>query len=231
MNLSPRWLALPGLLLLVGADGVAEFRFFIPSDIDIQEQAPAEAAAFTKAADGPGGDFGVKIEIELSRGGAPFTRVPLSTPICNGDFLAFRFTPSEPGFVHVVNHGSSGGWSRIYPSQDWEPNAFGPEQPVRLPTHDGSGFPVSGPPGGEHVMIFFSPGPFSADLQQLEDRVLGREEGAIAVADAVTGGGTRAIQVTYLRALGTAQVAHVVGQGEQTVAFTLDHRATCDGQG
>jgi hypothetical protein len=214
---------------LLAADGAAQFRFFIPSDIPIQEEEPAAPEAFAKAAAAPESeDFGVKIELELSRGGSAFQVVPLGTPICNGDFVAFRFTPSGAGFASIVNHGTSGSWSRIWPARDYEDPSFGPDEPVRLPGQAGSGFPVSGPPGGEHIMIFFSPGPFSSELQQLQDRLLSSEEaGPGGVAQNITGGGTRALEITHLRDLGSAQAAHVVGQGEQTVAFTLDHREGC----
>ncbi len=213
---------------LLAANGTSQFRFVIPSDIPIQEEKPAAPEAFAQASSRQSEDFGVKIEFELSRGGSAFQVVPLGTPICNGDFVAFRFTPSGAGFASIVNHGTSGSWSRIWPARDYEDPSFGPDKPVRLPAQAGSGFPVSGPAGGEHVMIFFSPGPFSSELQQLQDRLLGSEEAGAGGVDAhITGGGTRALQITHLRDLGSSQAAHVVGQGEQTVAFTLDHRERC----
>ena len=214
-------------LALVGAEATSQFRFFIPSDVPIREEAPAAEEAFTQAASGQSGDFGVKIELEVSRGGSAFRSVPLGTPICNGDSVAFRFTPSALGYAAVVNHGTSGRWSTIWPARDWEDPSFGPQRPARIPAAEGAGFPLSGPAGDEFVMIFFSPGPFSAELKKLQDRVLGTEEPAAAVADATTGGGTRAVQVTLMRDLGSAQAAYAVGQGEQTVAFALDHRLEC----
>ena len=211
----------------VAGDSTAQFRFFIPSDVPIQEESSSSQEAYTKAAEGTSGDFGVKIELLVSRDGGAFQAVPLATPVCNGDHVAFRFTPSAAGYATVVNHGTSGRWSRIWPARAGADPSFGPQQPVRLPAAAGAGFPLSGPPGDEYIMIFFSPGPFSGELEKLQDRVLALEEPSAAVADAITGGGTRAVQVTLMRDLGTAEAAYAVGQGEQTVAFALDHQASC----
>lgn len=211
---------------LAAAGDEAAFRFFVPSDVTVREESPAPQEAFAQASSQ--GDFGVKIELELIRSGVSYGVVPLSTPICNGDFIAFRFTPSAAGYATVVNHGTSGAWSRIWPAQKGEDSSFGPQQAARLPGQESPGFPVSGPPGGDHVMIFFSPTPFSAELKKLQDRLVRQEEAAAgAVARAETGGGTRAVQITHLSDLGVASAVYVVGQGEQTVAFTLDHRASC----
>ena len=191
--------------VLLAADAGSQFRFFIPSDVEIREEQPSSEVAFTQASQQQDGDFGVRIELELSREGAAFRAVPLATPICNGDSVAFRFTPSAGGFAPVVNHGPSGAWTRLWPARPGEDASFGPNKPVRLPDQPGAGFPVSGPPGGEHVMVFFSPGPFSSEMRKLQDRLMSSEEaGAGGVAQSVTGGGTRAIPVTYLRDLGSA---------------------------
>lgn len=210
-----------------GAESAPAFRFFIPSDVAVEEKPPATEAAFTQATTGEGGAYGVRIELELSRAGAPFRTVPLGTPLCNGDFVAFRFTPTAPGWATVVNHGTSGRWSTLWPASPTDDARITPARPVRIPDLPGSGFPVSGPAGAEYVMVFLSPTPFSAELKKLQDRVLAWEEPPQAMAEAVTGGGLRA--VTLLRDLGQAQAVYAVGQGEQTVAFTLDHRATCGG--
>jgi hypothetical protein len=218
-------LLLLAALPLLAAGGAATFRMLIPQDVPVKEAASTPEAAYAAA---PGsGAFGVKIELEVSRAGSAFRAVPLSTPVCNGDFVAFRFTPSAGGFATVVNHGTSGKWSTIWPAREWEDPSFGPKRPVRLPSDEGAGFPLSGPAGEEYVMIFFSPTPFSAELKKLHERLIGLEEPPQAVAAAQTGGGTRAVQVTLLRDLGAARAAYAVGQGEQTVAFALDHREVC----
>lgn len=222
----PRLLILIALTLLA-AEGAAALRGLVPQDVPIREEKSAPEAAFTEAASGRSGAFGVKIELEVSRAGSPFRAVPLGTPVCNGDHVAFRFTPSAAGFATVVNHGTSGAWSTIWPARDWEDPSFGPRRPARLPAQEGAGFPLSGPAGEEYVMIFFSPSPFSAELKKLHERMIGVEEPAVAVASAQTGGGTRAVQVTLMRDLGTAQAVYAVGQGEQTVAFELNHAKTC----
>jgi len=208
--------------------GTGGLRGFFPSDAPVQEAAPATEASFKSA--GEKGDFGVRIEMEVSRGGQPFRTVPLSTPICNGDHVALHFTPSSAGYIHILNHGSSGTWNLIYPAPDraWEDYAFAPDQPARFPALEGWGFPVEGKAAPEAMAVFLSGQPFSAELQAFEDRLSGKE-GAGALASAVTGGGTRQVQVTVMRELGTAQAALVVGRGEQVIAFELDHRETCGG--
>ena len=214
-------------IILVAAAAPAQFRFFIPSDIPIQEEEPAAEAAFTQAVSGQSGDFGVKIELEVSREGAPFRVVALGTPICNGDHVAFRFTPSAQGYAAVVNHGTSGTWSRIWPARDWEDPSFGPQRPVRIPAQEGAGFPLSGPAGDEYVMIFFSPGPFSEELKTLQEQVMGWGGPSATTPTTPAQADTRATTVTLMRDLGTSQMAYAVGQGEQTVAFALNHQETC----
>jgi len=205
--------------LLMAGDGTSSFRFLVPAYATVEAQAPVTPVAFEDASRRQGTDFGVKIELEVSRSGAPFRTVPLTTPICNGDHIAFRFTPTAAGYASIVNRGTSGTWSQIWPSRSWEDNSFGPDRPVRLPTQEGSGFPVSGPSGKEHIMLFFSPGAFSTELKQLMASVLGGETPSVAAANAP--------RIGLMRDLDAAEAVHVVGQGEQTVAFSLEHRDHC----
>lgn len=224
---------LPLTLLLAALAARAEepalFRHLIPVDVPIREEKPATEAAFTQATQAVDGDgFGVKLELQISRGNKAFRRVPLATPICDGDSVAFTFTPTGAGYVQVFNHGTSGKpWSLIYPVRDTEPRSFSPAQPVRLPADPLRGFPVSGPGGTEYVMVAISPKPFTGEQQRFGDRVQGREEAGQALAPAEAGTATRAVQVTFMRDLGAAEAVYVVGQGEQNIALELDHRVTC----
>ncbi|MFH1466030.1 MAG: hypothetical protein ABIO70_16720 [Pseudomonadota bacterium] len=124
---------------------------------------------------------------------------------------------AETGTVAaVLNHGTSSAWRLVWPAREEEEPGFGPNRPVRLPNDAHAGFPVSGPPGDEYVLLLFSPGPFSPGLRQIQDRLRGGEESAAAPG------------LRFLVASDPpASAAFAVGPGEQAVAFALDHAAAC----
>lgn len=204
----------------------AQYRFIVPQGVPVVEVQPATEGAWLGAGKDVGGNFGVRIELEVSRRGGPFRTVPLSTPVCNDDFVALTVTPSEGGFIHIMNFGTSGRWNRVFPS-DGMPNDFRPDRPARFPPQAGYGFPITGAAGTESLMLFLSSGPFSKELAQLEDRLAGREGAAASVPAEVTGGGSRAVSVGVLRDVGLAMAAYYVGGQEQTLVIELDHQASC----
>ena len=194
------------------------FRDFLPDDMPCTSITPASQGAFEESR---GDDrFGIAIEMAVLRNTPTFRPVPLSTPVCSGDSVAFELTPSEPGYIHVLNHGTSGRWTHIFPGPG-EDGAFSPDAVARLPSRSDDGFPVTGPAGEEHLMFFVSPGPFSKGLIEQMERVTG-----LAPPPTGDGGGTRAI-VLQTRDLGRATEAYVVGHGEQVVAFPLIHHEVC----
>jgi hypothetical protein len=152
-----------------------------------------------------------------------FAPTPLGTPLCPHDRVAFRFTPSTSGWIQVLSRGGSEtGWHLVYPDpqKPWEPPAFGPGAPVRLPAVEGWGFSPD-PVGPDWFLIAVSPTPFSAEQAALSGRLLGREEPARGVPPAMTGGGLRGSEIFLLRDLGVAESAHVVGGGERWIALEL----------
>jgi hypothetical protein len=135
----------------------------------------SDARAADPAALATQGDFqtaaqaegvGLKIELEVSRDGLT-GMVPLHTPVYSGDVVAFRFTPSEAGHITIINRGTSGNYTLLYPANPGEDNTVTPQSPVRFPAS--GGFEVHGDPGEEGIFVIFSRQPASAaDIAELE---------------------------------------------------------------
>lgn len=218
-------MSFPTSALLLTAALAAEpsaTRFFLPSDVTVRETRPSMEEAFHLAAR-TGDRYGVRVEMEIARGGQPFRAVPLSTPVCTLDSVALTIMPSAGGYLNILNQGTSGRWSQIFPSDpDGRPD-FSPGRPARVPAATGWGFEISGDPGQELLLLFFSPGPISGELMKFQRRLLGLTE----PPKGATGGGSRGPEIGLLRDISPAGPAYLVGQGEQTVAITLDHRASC----
>ncbi len=182
----------------------------------------SEGAFASTAAARVDGGFGVRIEMLVSRGGRPFEARPIGSSVCNGDHVAFRITPSRAGYVHVLTHGTSGGWNVLYPvGRIAAP--FSPGEPVRLPRREHAGYPVTGDPGTEYVVFFVSPTAFSA-LMAEQLQILARDVSPSKQPPMVTGGGNRAFLL--LSGDGESEV-HLVGEGEQRVVMPIDHAAHC----
>ena len=212
---------LPLLLASALADGT---RGVFPSDVPVQDVAPASAQTFSDAEKTTTGAYGVRVEMEVSRDGGAFRTVPLSTPLCTfdgvagkGDHVALRFTPTAAGYIHILSQAADGTWTLIYPAPDraWEDHAFAPDRPARFPTMEGWGFPVEGSPGPEMLTVILSPLPFSSEIRRFEDHLSGK------------GAPASRVSVGRLRALGAAQAVYVVGQGEQVLSLELVHVADC----
>ena len=110
------------------------------------------AAEYAQAA--KSGSIAVKVELEVKRNGKT-TNPKLDAPLYEGDELAFRFTPASEGWVYVLNRGTSGAYTLLYPAS-WDGEAHLPAgQPARVPSS--GGFGVTGPTGEETVALLISP--------------------------------------------------------------------------
>ena len=189
-----------------------DLRQRLPASLPCRVDAPAPPAAFDEASDTEA--FGIEIGMMVSRGGSAFRPVPLSTPVCSGDSVAFELAPSEPGYIHVLNHGTSGRWTHIFPGPG-EDGAFSPDAIARLPPMPTHGFPVRGPTGVEHLLYVVSGAPTDPpDLDHL-----------YPPGPASPGGATRS--AVLLRDSAARTPSYVVGPLDQVVALELIHAESC----
>ena len=205
---------------------VSRFRKWIPSDIPIDQGPPDPEDAFVEVQQQDGERYGVRISLQVSRGGQPFREVPLGTPICDDDHVAFGFEPSAAGHVYVINHGTSGRWAQIFPHHGWEHSGFTAQQSLRLPTDVVSGFGVDGPAGDEHVLLVISPVPISHASTALLERLMVEAPGVLVYEPAPGASVPRVRDLTPSR-VAPVQTVYAVGQGEQILGFSLEHAESC----
>ena len=75
----------------------------------------------------------------------------------DGDQLRFRFKSNQPGFLYVINEGTSGEQSTLFPSeQAGANNKIEPGQEYVIPSTSGA-FRVTGPKGYDTVYWVLSP--------------------------------------------------------------------------
>jgi hypothetical protein len=76
-----------------------------------------------------------------------------------GDRLRVNVEVSGPGYLYIVNRGSSGTWTPLFPSPEL-PNLSNHVQPgVKYQVPQGAYFTVSDPPGAEKLFVILSPNP------------------------------------------------------------------------
>lgn len=178
---------------------------------------PVDHATFVASTARPD-TMGIKLEMLVKRGDQPILAMPLTSPVCNGDFVAFRVVPTVEQHVSVLACGTSGTWTILHPAEG-PPVTMMPDAPLRLPERE-PGYPVSGDSGNEYLVFFLSNGPYSAQLQQLLDlslvkrRRLAGEDVPWRTVDLVNAHGGPA--------------SYVVGGLEQIIVLKVDHRDRCD---
>lgn len=92
-----------------------------------------------------------------------------------GDRLRLAVEASAPGYLYIINRGSSGTWTPLFPSPDI-PDASNRVEPGR--THDipsGYGFTVHDPPGVEKLFIVLSRVPIQ-DVASLTEEMSRQSE-------------------------------------------------------
>jgi hypothetical protein len=98
----------------------------------------------------------VEIQIDKRENGAWKTVDPRHV-FKNGDQVRFRFTSSQPGFLYVVNEGSSGEQATLFPSeQAGSDNRVEAGREYTVPAGAGA-FRITGPRGYDTVYWIVSP--------------------------------------------------------------------------
>jgi hypothetical protein len=91
--------------------------------------------------------------------GGRYAEVLPSTVFHSGDHVKLSVMANHSGYLYIIQQGSSGNWSPIYPSQDAakDSNYIEPGQVYEVP--DGGAFELNGQPGKERLFILLSVNP------------------------------------------------------------------------
>jgi hypothetical protein len=110
--------------------------------------------------------LGLRYSLIQIRGGVA-AEVAADTTFRSGDEVQLRVVGNRPGYLYVVQRGSSGNWSPLFPSREIAggDNRVSARQPFDLPSPEHS-FAFDEQPGEEHLFIVYSMQPV-ADLDQL----------------------------------------------------------------
>ena len=225
------------ILVLLSAPHAERYRFLVPDNIPVQEIEPASHQAFLAAAQSKK-TYGMKIELEVQRGDAPFRAVPLGTPICNGDHVAFKLTPSETSYATLLNQYPEDGAVKtklLHPEPCTEYGCFPcagnqrltPDSPMRIPADPYAGFPVKNDAGDDKVLFFLSGRPFSRQARELAEEMMACPPSPEVLP--TDDERTRAIDhLSLFRELGPAEDAYIVAKKEELVGIALNHAEQCD---
>jgi len=100
---------------------------------------------------------GAKVRVELQRNGVT-KFVPVSTTFQAGDRVKFHFAVNFPAHVSVLNLGSSGRFSLLFPYQG-APEVVGITQNFTVPHRNDLWFEFDNKPGTERLTFVFSSAP------------------------------------------------------------------------
>jgi hypothetical protein len=104
----------------------------------------------------------ITIRLEQKRGDSSGT-VPQNTVFRNGDILRFRLTSRIAGYLYIVDKGTTGQTTTLFPvsTASGSGNRIEPDQTVVVPATGDGWFEVSGPPGFDTIYLLVSATPIS----------------------------------------------------------------------
>jgi hypothetical protein len=104
----------------------------------------------------------LELNLDRSAGGA-WKSIEPGLVLDQNDLVRFRFRASFAGYVYIVNYGTSGSQTLLFPSEGaGRENRIQPGQEYTVPRADSS-FRVTGPPGQDIVYWIVSPVPLDAE--------------------------------------------------------------------
>ena len=111
--------------------------------------------------------IGVRYSVMLRDASGKYNDVSPTEVFHSGDYLHLSVMANQPGYLYVVQKGSSGRWSPIFPAKGSAPEANKVEQGqvTEIPTGS-SAFQFDSTPGEEQIYIIVSRNPIS-DLDGL----------------------------------------------------------------
>lgn len=100
-----------------------------------------------------------RMELTLERYDSKAWRVvDPGTVFNNGDRIRFRFRTNFSGYLYVMNQGTAGSYTQLFPKEDSGlQNRIDAEKEYMVPATQGGSFKVDGPPGQDIVYWLVSP--------------------------------------------------------------------------
>jgi hypothetical protein len=110
--------------------------------------------------------LGVRLSLLKTGPNGQTTEVPPDTSFQSGDRVRLNIQVSSNGYLFIINRGSSGSWTQLFPSPELPnaSNAVVPGMTYAVPPD--RNFVVSGPPGEEKLFVILSRTP-NLDVQSL----------------------------------------------------------------
>jgi len=110
-----------------------------------------------------------RLEIVLEKkANESWQTVDPGTVFLQNDLLRFRVTTNFSGYLYVLNHGTSGDYTLLFPSAETgQENRVEADRTTNVPATEGS-FRITGPPGHEVVYWLVSPVELSPEKIQSE---------------------------------------------------------------
>ncbi len=121
---------------------------------------PVTTVAYTRQ------PLGVRLSLLKTGPNGQTTEVPPDTSFQSGDRVRLNIQVSSNGYLFIINRGSSGTWTQLFPSPELPnaSNAVVPGMTYAVPPD--RNFVVSGPPGEEKLFVILSRTP-NIDIQSL----------------------------------------------------------------
>jgi hypothetical protein len=148
-----------------------------PVEIATATAAPAPLTASLPAATEPA--LGLRYIVQRYTPDGVITDVPSDTVFHSGDHIRFSVEANTPGYLFVVNRGSSGAWKLMFPSPEIADgnNRVEPMRQYAMPPGAGMFFTFDSNAGAENAFIVFSRQP-EPDLEGLMYSLQGKKNAA-----------------------------------------------------
>lgn len=123
--------------------------------------------------------LGIRLSVLKVEQNGDRKEVPPDTNFRPGDRVRLNIQVSASGYLYIINRGSSGTWTQLFPSPDLPAanNALEPGATYSIPSD--RNFVVSNPPGNEKMFLILSRQPV-ANIQSLILDMSRRSNGAAA---------------------------------------------------
>lgn len=164
----------------------------------------------------PSDAVGLGLRLLVSRGGGPWRRVPLDTPVCSGDAVRFEFEPKSTGPLTVFNDAPDGSLHQLYPHVGASGSVVAGTV-VRLP--ETGTYWVVGAPGAEILRFYVGAAPETVAAATATPETDNARPPALA---ALT---FRSLDVRSLAFV--PETTWLVAAGPLAVTTALDHGVAC----
>ncbi len=104
--------------------------------------------------------LGLRYSVLKEQADGSYAEVSVDNTFHEGDLLKLSVMSNEPGYLYVIQQGSSGTWSPIFPDEKSGSNRVEPGRPYQIPG-DSQKFQVNNPPGTDKLFVVLSRKPIS----------------------------------------------------------------------